>query len=357
MISSLLKIKSMQIFFLLSIYTFSTTLWAHEDINSTGESPWLLMPLVSSSPKMGTSIGVMAGYLHKFDEESPTSTFSVMGNYSSSDSVVMGVFAKTFFDHNQQRLVAGFIRGEVNNEYNDFLGIGVPSKTTDDFHALFTRYSYKFFDNVFIGGQFVATNYAIVGDSFSQPILDFLGLNGFKSNGLGLTIEYDSRDNINSPQEGSFINLSNLVYREALGGDENFEVYDFQSRYYFQHLEKLVLAMRLDGRWTSSAPSGAYSSVDLRGYTMGQYLAPNSTSFEVEERLDIAYGIGATLFTGVSCLYDGLGDCSDTENLFPSIGGGLNYMIKKEEKMIVRLEGAVGKSDTYGIYLQFGRAF
>lgn len=336
---------------------FVNPLWAQEDVNSTKESPWLLMPLISSSPKLGTSIGAMAGYLYKFDEDSPTSTFSVMGNYSSSDSVVMGVFTKTYFDHNQQRLVAGFIRGEVNNEYNDFLGIGAPSKTTDDFHALFTRYSYRFFDNVFIGGQFVATNYIIVGDSFSQPILDFLGLNGFKSNGLGLTAEYDSRDNINSPHEGSFINLSNIVYREALGGDENFEVYDFRSRHYFEQLEELVLALRLDGKWTSSAPAGAYSSVDLRGYTKGQYLAPNSTSFEVEERLDIAYGIGATLFTGVSCLYDGLGDCSDTENLFPSIGGGLNYMIKKEEKMIVRLEGALGKGDTYGVYLQFGRAF
>lgn len=63
-------------------------------------------------------------------------------------------------------------------------------------------------------------------------------------------------------------------------------------------------------------------------------------------------GIGATLFGGVSCLYG-----KEDTNFYSSIGTGLNYMIKKEEKMIVRLEGALGEAGSYGIYLQFGRAF
>ena len=32
-------------------------------------------------------------------------------------------------------------------------------------------------------------------------------------------------------------------------------------------------------------------------------------------------------------------------------------MLKKEEKMVVRLEGAKGESGSYGIYLQVGRAY
>lgn len=333
---------------------FAPFLTAQEDNNiSKEESPWLAVPLLSSGPKMGTSLGAMAGYLYKFDEDSPTSTFAITGTYSNTDSFFTGIFGKTFFDQNQQRLAAGLIYGKVNNEYNDFLGTGLPVNTTDDFHAIFLRYSYKFFENLYIGGQFVSTNYAIVGnDLFSNEVLNFVGLNGFESNGLGLSTEYDSRDNMNSPSKGSFINLNNLAYREAFGGDVDFDVLNLQARHYYEQYENLVLAMRLDAKWTRDAPSSAYATVDLRGYTSGQYLAQNSTTLEFEERLDIAYGIGATLFSGVSYLYG-----SEGSNLYSSIGGGFNYMMKKEEKMIVRLEGAIGEAGSYGIYLQFGRAF
>jgi len=325
-----------------------------EDSNSSKvESPWLAVPLVSSGPKMGTSIGAMAGYLYKFDEESPTSTFAITGTYSNTDSYFAGVFGRTFFDHNTQRLSAGIIYGKVNNEYKDFLGGGIPVNTTDDFYATFLRYSYKFFENIYIGGQFISANYEITGnDPLSDMILGELGLTGFSSNGVGLTTEYDTRDNVNSPQKGSFININSLSYRKGLGGNEDFDTINLQARHYYEQMQKLVLAMRLDGKFTINAPSSAYATVDLRGYTSGQYLAKNSTTLEAEERLDIAYNIGATLFSGVSALYG-----SGGSNYYPSLGGGLNYMMKKEEKMVVRLEGAVGREGSYGIYLQFGRAF
>lgn len=325
-----------------------------EDSNSSKvESPWLAVPLVSSGPKMGTSLGAMLGYLYKFDEESPTSTFAMAGTYSNSDSYFVGIFGRTFFDKNMQRLSAGLIYGNIKNEYKDFLGGGFPLNSTDDFQATFLRYSYKFFPNVYIGGQFVSSNYEITGnDPLSDFILDELGLSGFSSNGLGLTAEYDTRDNINSPQKGSFVNINTLSYRKNLGGNENFDVINLQSRYYYQQMKKLILAMRLDGKFTIDAPSSAYATVNLRGYTSGQYLAQNSTTFEAEERLDLTHGIGAVVFSGVSALYG-----NNSSEFYPSLGGGLNYMMKKEEKMVVRLEGAVGEYDSYGIYLQFGRAF
>jgi len=40
------------------------------------ESPWLLVPTLSSNPKLGTTVGVMAGYLHYFD---PDSKVSILG--------------------------------------------------------------------------------------------------------------------------------------------------------------------------------------------------------------------------------------------------------------------------------------
>ena len=111
------------------------------------------------------------------------------------------------------------------------------------------------------------------------------------------------------------------------------------------------------GRWTQDAPPGGFSSVSLRGYTAGQFLAPNVTSIEIEERLSFSSRWGAAYFVGAACLYDGLSDCGEGENWYPNIGVGVRYVIRPEEKMILRLEYAMGKGGTSGLYLNFGQAF
>jgi len=329
------------------------------DSNETKkESPWLLTPLLSSDPKLKTSLGAMGGYLHKFDDASPASMIAVMGTYSSSNSYIGGLFARTYFDRDRQRLLAGIAGGRINNEYNDFLGSGQLVNTTDNIYAGFTRYSHRLFEDWFIGAQLLLANYTITGsDWLSGKILEFIGLEGFKSNGIGLVIQRDTRDNQNSPSSGSSFLLHNIAYRKTLGGDVSFDVYNLQFRTYFAHLKKHVLAVRLDGKWTHNAPPSGYATVNLRGYTMGQYLAPYATTLEVEERLAIAGRWGASLFAGAACLYgDGRG-LDARENWFPSAGGGITYMIKEEEKMVIRTDIAAGKNDNYGFYLQFGRAF
>jgi hypothetical protein len=62
------------------------------------KSPWLLAPVFSSNPKLGTSLGALAGYLHYFDQKSRPSIFAVTAQYTSTESIVAGAFAKTSFD-------------------------------------------------------------------------------------------------------------------------------------------------------------------------------------------------------------------------------------------------------------------
>ena len=40
-------------------------------------SPWLLVPLISSSPKLGTALGGLGAYMHVFDPASRVSLFGV----------------------------------------------------------------------------------------------------------------------------------------------------------------------------------------------------------------------------------------------------------------------------------------
>ena len=78
---------------------------------------------------------------------------------------------------------------------------------------------------------------------------------------------------------------------------------------------------------------------------------------EIDERIKIKERWGATLFTGVAWLYGGEEERTDDSGLFPAAGVGVTFMKKQKEKMIVRAEYAVGKSDNSAFYLRFGQPF
>ncbi|UTF58949.1 BamA/TamA family outer membrane protein [Gilvimarinus sp. DA14] len=322
------------------------------------ESPWLLVPKISSNPKIGTSVGGVGGYLFQLDKESTASMAALMANYSDTDSVTASGFFKGFWDGDSKRLIAGVAGGKIRNDYEDYLGTGQEVSTTDDMKFAFVRYLQEVHKNWFLGGQAVYTNYYIDGEGLlTNEIFSLLGLTGYTSGGVGLTAMYDSRDNQNSPLRGMNLNLSNIAYRENLGGDQDFDTYRLQFKHYLPVGAKSVFAYRAVGRWSDDAPTGAYSSVTLRGYTRGQYLAPNSVMAEGELRWNLTGKWGLHLFGGVSCLYGDDKSCGDSENIYTSGGVGGEYMLKPSQRMVVSADYAVGEGDNQGFYLRFGQAF
>ncbi len=322
---------------------------------SAQESPWLAVPIVSSDPKLGTSGGLMAAYLYRFDAASSMSMLGVTGLYTSTGSKVGGLFARTYFGEDRHRLTAFAGGGKVNNQYEDFLGSGFPLQTEDNLRALAGRYLYRVYEHWFVGAQATNTNYTIVGqDAMSGEILEKIGLTGFDSVGIGAVVNYDSRDNLNSPTSGLFADLNNIAYRENLGGSVSFDVYRLGLKQYFAHGKGHVFVWRLNNHWTSDAPPSGYATVQLRGYTSGQYLGRYMSSIEAEERYRLGERWGFTAFAGVACLYGGQKNCSDGPNIYPTAGGGLYYVLKPNEGMVVTLEYAEGEGSNRGIYMRFG---
>jgi hypothetical protein len=50
-----------------------------------------------SNPKLGTSVGALAGYLHYFDEKSRPSIFALMGQYTSTESIIAWSAGQSLF--------------------------------------------------------------------------------------------------------------------------------------------------------------------------------------------------------------------------------------------------------------------
>jgi hypothetical protein len=93
----------------------------------------------------------------------------------------------------------------------------------------------------------------------------------------------------------------------------------------------------------------------LRGYTAGEYLGKSMSSLEVEERHRLAERWTATLFAGLACLYGGgRSGCGESANRFPSLGAGVQYILKPDKGIVANLEFAVGKDHNKRPALQDG---
>jgi hypothetical protein len=321
-------------------------------------SPWLFAPVFNSSPKLGFTLGATLGYIAQFDPQSRPSIFATTLQYSSTDSLVGGLFARTSFDEDHQRLNAGLAYGNVRNDYNDYLGTGVPLRNNAELKSFIARYLYRVSGNWFVGAQGIYQNFAIAGDSeFDQLILDILGIAPYKSGGLGVVGYYDSRDNEFSPSRGWVLSASNLAYREALGGAQDFDIYRIDIRHYVPLGEGNIFALRQLNHLTHDAPTQNLAPVQLRGYKTGQYTGEYMSQIEGEYRRRLAERWTATAFTGVSCTYGSGKSCSNTTNLFPAIGAGVQYILKPQVGIVLNLEFAQGKAGSYGIYLKTGYAF
>jgi hypothetical protein len=320
-------------------------------------SPWLLVPVFSSSPKLGTALGGLGAFLHVFDPKSRVSLFGLSYQYTSTHSQIASAFARTSFGADHHRVVVIAVLGQIKNDYDDYLGTGQPLQTDDDLKALATRYLFRATGDWFVGAQASAANYQVLGATAEDTlVLETLGVRGFESAAVGAVLMHDSRDNEDMPTTGWFLNVNNLAYREALGGAESFDAYRVDLRTFWTHGGGHVLAVRQYNWLTSDAPSAAEGTVILRGYKQGQYLSPYMSSLEVEERLSFNPRWGATLFAGAAQLY-GDAPVPLDRSLYPTIGAGVHFVIKPVQRMLVNLEYAQGIGDNRGVYLKLGYAW
>jgi hypothetical protein len=332
-----------------------TSAQAEDESPAKTPSPWILLPTFSNNPKLGSSLGALGAYMKKFDAQSQLSMFGMSAQYTSTDSATVGAFARASFEADHQRVTVLGIGGLIKNDYDDFLGTGIPLKSEDHIRAFVGRYLYRVKDDWFVGAQAIATNYQIVGQTaLDDDLLSILGLTGFEAGGIGLSLYHDSRDLQDAPKTGWMFSLNNIAYRKGIEGSNDFDVYRADYRHFWSHGDGHVFALRQSNQWTSDAPPSAYAPVLLRGYTAGEYLGKNMSSIEVEERHRVAERWTATVFGGVACLYGANRKCSDSASIFPSVGFGAQYILKPAQGIVANLEYALGKDGNRALLFKMG---
>ena len=340
-----------------------------EPKQETKQKPWLISPTLSADPKLGANIGGLVAYLKKLDADSTPSMTGLSVSYSDTDSVTGALFSQLYWKGDTRRLSLLAAGAEINNEYDDFLGTGQTLETRDNIHTFGFRYLHQLRPGGWFGGiQGVSTNYAVGADGLLDGMLNQIGLSGFDAAGVGLVFQHDTMDNQRDPSSGHLLTLHNFAYREGLGGEASFDVGYADLRWYrtvgrysvSKSGRSPVIALQVKGRFTADAPLSGYSSVNLPGYTMGNYLSRHYSHILLDARIPLAGKLGLVAFGGVGCQFgeDITGrDLSCSDATFPSIGVGVSYMLKEDASVLIRLEIAKGKSDNEALYLRFGHSF
>ena len=199
-------------------------------------------------------------------------------------------------------------------------------------------------------------------DNEGNPLLlegNTPGSEGGTSIGAGMVISWDSRDNIFFPKSGSFHQFNYTVFGGGLGGDFAYRRALLDLRTYFplgaQMIGVQVYGMSAGGTppfWRLALLGG---DCIMRGYYLGRYRDNVSLAAQVEYRAMILGRFGAVAFLGTGGVARRAGELR-LDQLRPSYGAGLRYMLDTAEKLTLRVDAGFG-SGTSGIYFNIREAF
>jgi hypothetical protein len=188
-----------------------------------------------------------------------------------------------------------------------------------------------------------------------------LGANGSVSNGIGLALIWDSRDNILTTSTGTYIGFFNPKFGRFTGSNNTFSRYELDVRHFIKINKKNILALQLVGTFvTGNAPFNMYaflgSDDDMRGYYKGRYRDKDYMSIQAEYRRHLFWRIGITAFVSAGDVNNSLGNLLTTLPKY-SYGGGIRLKINRKENINIRLDYAWGTPSNQGLYIYLAEAF
>jgi surface antigen Omp85-like protein len=204
-------------------------------------------------------------------------------------------------------------------------------------------------------------NYAYAGTSvnFDAPP-GTTGLPDFdrRSDVSGFTpsLTYDSRDNIFTPEDGSYAELGCGIFSQYLGGDDDFERLRLLAMHFMPLADSLYLGVRGDAAATfGDAPFYLRPYVSLRGVPIMRYQGEEIAQLEAELRWQFYERWSVLGFAGGGVAWNDSGALDAVQKVV-SGGAGFRYEVARKYGIHAGLDVAVSR-DTTAVYVQVGGAW
>lgn len=208
----------------------------------------------------------------------------------------------------------------------------------------------------FVGGKITYLDTTSTFDTSSLPIEVNEWELEFKNIGLGFVVEYDSQDNMFSPERGVQTTLEAMFYNGEglLGKPREYQITTAGNRAYWSMNQlPLVWGWRVGGSFSSGeVPFFALPFIQLRGVPMQRYQGKHVLDTELEARYRVSSRWTAVGFGGVGQTADTLNDFGSNEYRWAG-GAGIRYLIARVLKLQYGFDVARGPED-WVFYLTVG---
>lgn len=173
---------------------------------------------------------------------------------------------------------------------------------------------------------------------------------------MTLVIDYDSRDNIFTPNRGSYMETELAAVREGLGANVEYNYFGVRGYHYRPLGNSFVLGLRGDLRGTGDgAPFFALPYVSLRGVPAARYQDSRTAVAEAELRWNLDDRWSMVGFAGSGKAFGKRSGWQDAETVTAG-GVGFRYQIARKLGLYVGADVARGPEEN-AFYLQVGSAW
>jgi len=365
-----LNIITLKNFFhiLIIIISACNVLTAQESKDSTEKKiSYFVYPYAFYSPETSLAFGAGGILSFRLSDKLNTkpSNLTASGYYTINNQYDINLIPDFYFSNDQYR---AYLKINYSKSIDKFYGIGNSAVEigNESYELKNLGYLLKLLTGVSeiikIGLVVDYANKTII-DKKSNPYLladTIRGSSGGVTNGVGLVITRDSRDNVNFPSGGGYYEFSFTSYSKNLGSSYDFNKYIFDFRRYTEFIHSSFLAFQIYGEHLFGDPP-FFSLANLggdrimRGYYTGRYRDRAYIAGQLEYRREVWLRIGLVGFVGTGEVAHDY-SLLEMKKLLFSYGIGLRYRFDLIEKLDLRMDIGFGKN-TSGIYFSANQAF
>lgn len=354
----MLKYKLLILIVLISLNLFG------EDKSEKGN---IILPILISNPEVGFAGGA---YIMHYD---------MKGREKTPDTLQAGIAYTT---KNQKQIFCstqnlfGDIKLNTDSEVKSWASRYYPrssdsweyEKYTDN-NANLKIMGQKVFKNGWSAGALTRVMYSHSTKKDKGGILENSKPFGIKSiflSGVGLNVEYDSRNRSFYPTKGEYLSAEYTLFSKAFGSDGDFRYAVVDARKYWSILKDNCIGVQYyfksaDGNVPIQYMPSMGGKRVMRGMYEGRMNDKVYSVLQGEYRFTIYKWLGATIFTGVGEIAESV-DKLNVDDINMSYGAGVRFNLGKEDKMNIRIDFALNdlngkKEETSGLYVDLLEAF
>ncbi len=326
------------------------------------------IPVIFSTPETGFGFGG-GGQLFLTSEKnvfrSRKSNILFTGIYTANSQVVIQALPQIYFGAGDYYLDGNY---EFRIYPNQFWGIGndTPESNQEAYNMTSHKFRVDFLKrlppSLNFGLRFNFENHEVteVAEGGLLESGAVLGSDRAVIVGLGAIFTLDTRDQVEDPHGGYYVNFNAQFSSENFGATHGYNRFVTDMRAYRPIGKKSLIAARL--YWENNygeVPFQAKSQFGggdmARGYFKGRYIDDQMYVLTAEYRWRFLPRLSLAAFAL-------MGEVSDiSQNFFKnphfSAGGGIRFKVLKDQNTLVRLDIGVGEDGNNGFYFGVNQAF